>query len=113
MSSTRKELTISNPTLSPQDEENQRIDEFTDEEDLDSPQGAAGESAGDDGETEEGQDAKVLCKPCMPSQAAIDQRMISHVPFRNWCFHCVKGKRKGKGHMESDRQCVWAVDLAR
>ena len=113
MSSTRKELTISNPTLRPQDEENQRIDEFTDEEDLDSPQRAAGESAGDDGETEEGQDAKVLCKPCMPSQAVIDQHMISHVPFRNWCVHCVKGKRKGKGHMESDRQCVWAVDLAR
>ena len=88
----------SNPTLRPQDEENHRIDELTDEDDIEeSPQRAAGESAADDVEVEEGQNAKVLCKPCMPSQAVIDQHMISHVPFRNWCVHCVKGKRKGRG----------------
>ena len=47
---------------------------------------------------EEGQKAKALYKPSLPSAQEIDQHNVSHLPYRSWCPHCVKGKRKGKAH---------------
>ena len=37
-------------------------------------------------------------KPTQPSKAEMDEHMLSHLPFRSWCAHCVKGKSKSKRH---------------
>ena len=29
-----------------------------------------------------------------PSQQEVDEHFLSHLPFRNWCPHCMKGKAK-------------------
>ena len=28
----------------------------------------------------------------------VDERNVSHIPFRSWCAHCVKGKAVNQGH---------------
>ena len=33
-----------------------------------------------------------------PNQEEYDSHMRSHIPFRKWCPHCVKGKRKNDPH---------------
>ena len=37
-------------------------------------------------------------KPTRPSKAEVDEHMLSHLPFRSWCAHCIKGKSKSKRH---------------
>ena len=34
-----------------------------------------------------------------PSREEYDEHMRTHMPFRKWCPHCVKGKRKNDPHM--------------
>ena len=34
----------------------------------------------------------------LPSEAELDEHMISHYPFRNWCPHCVRGKANASAH---------------
>ena len=41
---------------------------------------------------EEGQKAKGVTQPRKPSQAEIDEHDFTHIPYRNWCIHCVKGR---------------------
>ena len=41
---------------------------------------------------------KAAPKPARPSKAEMDEHMLSHLPFRSWCAHCVKGKSKSKRH---------------
>ena len=33
-----------------------------------------------------------------PSKEEYDEHMRTHVPYRNWCEFCVKGKAKGDHH---------------
>ena len=33
-----------------------------------------------------------------PSEKEVEQHMLTHLPFRSWCAHCVRGKSKGKAH---------------
>ena len=37
-------------------------------------------------------------RPNRPSKAEVDEHMLSHLPYRSWCAHCVKGKAKSKKH---------------
>ena len=37
----------------------------------------------------------------MPDQGTIDRRNINHIPYRNWCPHYVKGKRKSNEHFKT------------
>ena len=32
--------------------------------------------------------------PRLPTQAEVDNHNITHVPYRNWCPHCVRGQGK-------------------
>ena len=34
---------------------------------------------------------KKMIDPTLPSQEEIDLHELTHLPFRNWCRHCVKG----------------------
>ena len=57
-------------------------------------------AAEDDGnqEQEEAQKAIAPKIPIKPSQEEVDEHMLTHLPFRSWCPHCVRGKSKGKAH---------------
>ena len=39
--------------------------------------------------------------PVEPTREEIEQHNIAHLPFRNWCEHCVKGKAVSHPHVTS------------
>ena len=49
-------------------------------------------------ETEEGKKARSIKVDELPSQAEIEQHMLTHIPFRSWCKHCVMGKSVSQPH---------------
>ena len=53
----------------------------------------------DDEFLEEARVAKSVNVPVKPSQQEVNEHMLTHLPFRSWCMHCVKGKSKGKPHL--------------
>ena len=46
----------------------------------------------------EARQAKAATIPARPSQKEVDNHMLTHLPYRAWCPHCVRGKAKGKPH---------------
>ena len=36
--------------------------------------------------------------PKMPSKEEVEKHNMSHLPFRSWCRHCVRGKGKELAH---------------
>ena len=65
-----------------------------------------GEPAGEYEETEPGfevdedeaQSAGVQKTPMLPSQSEIDEHNLTHLPFRNWCPFCIRGRGLSSGH---------------
>ena len=53
---------------------------------------------GGDGETEEATRPKPTAAPNQPSKEEVEQHMVTHLPFRDWCPHCVRGKSGSKPH---------------
>ena len=49
-----------------------------------------------DDDEEEAQGQRVFRNPGQPTQAMIDEHRITHMPYRPWCEHCVRGKAKRK-----------------
>ena len=49
-------------------------------------------------EPEEGRKAKPIRAPCLPSPEEIEAHAVSHIPFRAWCSHCVRGRGKSYAH---------------
>ena len=54
-------------------------------------------------EEEEGTKAKALRQPYQPTQKDIDEHELTHVPFRDWCVHCMKGR--GQSNQHRSDQC--------
>jgi hypothetical protein len=50
---------------------------------------------------DEGRKAIVRRVENRPGQEEVDEHNVSHVPFRSWCKHCVKGKAVNRGHSRS------------
>ena len=48
-----------------------------------------------DEEQEEPQDPLEVTMPSTPSEEERRRHMLTHLPFRDWCPHCVRGKAKG------------------
>ena len=47
---------------------------------------------------------RTLLDPQLPSQKEIDEHCLTHLPYRNWCPHCVAGKGKmGAHHKQPNR----------
>ena len=47
-----------------------------------------------------------------PAREEVKAHMVSHMPFRSWCDHCVKGNASGNPHRrrkEEDRELREAV----
>ena len=40
----------------------------------------------------------LLNAPYSPSRQERMEHEVSHLPFRSWCAHCVRGKSKSRGH---------------
>ena len=57
---------------------------------------------GDEPVESEASQVKQAVKPCRPSQQEVDEHMVTHLPFRSWCPHCVSGKSRGKQHARAD-----------
>ena len=41
--------------------------------------------------------------PLLPGQAEVEMHMLSHLPYRSWCPHCVKGRGKEMHHQRQPR----------
>ena len=55
----------------------------------------------------EGARMRSLGDPRLPSQKEVDEHNLTHVPYRNWCPHCVRGRGKDLDHrraVEDDRR---------
>ena len=41
---------------------------------------------------------KSILDPCMPTAEEVKRHYLTHVPYRSWCPHCVKGRGKEMAH---------------
>ena len=46
---------------------------------------------------------KKILDPMLPSRAEVREHDLTHLPYRNWCPHCIKGKGKEMGHQRRSR----------
>ena len=61
---------------------------------------------------EESPDAIGVRKPTLPTQKEIDDHMLNHMPFRNWCPHCIRGRAKAHPHLsKSDEDRISSVPV--
>ena len=58
----------------------------------------AGEKSEEDLEEEEAVRPKTKPPPTKPSAEEVEKCMVTHLPFRDWCPHCVRGKSGSKPH---------------
>ena len=56
-----------------------------------------------EGEQEEARKPKMAKAPAKPSKEEVEEHMVTHLPFRSWCPHCVRGKSKGKPHGKANK----------
>ena len=55
----------------------------------------------DTADAAEAQRARPGNVPVLPSEAEVEQHELTHLPFRNWCRHCVRAKGKESPRHES------------
>ena len=68
--------------------------------------GTGGEEAAEEiieGEAGE-RKTKKMQDPKMPSKTEIEEHNLTHLPFRNWCRHCVRGRGKEMPHRKAGEQ---------
>ena len=72
--------------------------------------GEPGIAVGADGngsdEEQDGGDIRTMKKlidPKLPSKSDVEMHEMTHLPFRNWCRHCVKGRGVEAAHFKSIR----------
>ena len=49
-------------------------------------------------DSEEASRPKTRAPPVKPSAIEVENHMVTHLPFRDWCPHCVRGKSGSKVH---------------
>ena len=47
--------------------------------------------------------ARIL-SPQLPSKEEVDEHNLTHLPFRNWCHHCIKGTGRSADHRTHQRE---------
>eukprot|EP00971_Amphidinium_carterae_P147634 2926253-Amphidinium_carterae.2 len=52
--------------------------------------------------------------PTLPTQQEIDEHNLTHLPYRDWCKHCVQGKSKSQHHQRGGptKQSITQIDHA-
>ena len=76
------------------------IEPFDDREDDEKSQGSVN-FGGDVNVEEEAKGARLIRAPLKPTREEVELHMATHLPFRSWCPHCIRGKSKGKPHNKS------------
>lgn len=49
-------------------------------------------------ESEEALEPQIPPNPILPTAQEVEQHNVTHLPFRNWCPHCVSGKARNRPH---------------
>ena len=68
--------------------------------------GQANEEAGKDLPEDNVEEAAAVPKlrgPAEPTKEEIEEHMISHMPYRSWCPHCVRGRGRNLAHRQRDK----------
>jgi hypothetical protein len=52
----------------------------------------------------EGTGSSAMTAPIQPTKKMIEDHEVSHLPFRNWCAACVRGRGKSMQHRSLDEQ---------
>ena len=50
-----------------------------------------------------------LPTPVEPSSEEIEAHMLTHLPYRSWCPHCVRGKGKSMAHRRMEAELSHSV----
>ena len=97
------------------DEEEQRGDRVEVHEDMqDDDQERKGVVA-------QGERARPLPQPRLPSRQEVQEHELTHIPHRSWCVHCVRGAGRSDAHRRRARQdeeereqhmTTWSIDYA-
>ena len=66
------------------------------ERDIGIPEGAP--EPGRVGQGGDEREVKRLLDPRRPSESEVRDHCRTHLPYRNWCYHCVRGKGKDLDH---------------
>ena len=76
------------------------------------------EDKGGEDDVEECHKAKAIRQPQEPTRQEIEEHELTHVPFREWCFHCCKGKTRNNPHkvnknkmMEDEEHAVTTISM--
>ena len=62
------------------------------------------EEKGDDDEFDEGREPGALASPEGPSKQERETHNLTHIPFRDWCEHCVKGRARKRAHKKRNQE---------
>ena len=72
--------------------------------------GTGGEKGGESGV----RSPKKVQDPRVPTHAEVDDHNMTHLPYRSWCTHCVRGRREAPHHKSGDEErdvqsCIWTI----
>ena len=67
------------------------------------PSGSCGTDGGKGGESGVRSPKKVQ-NPRVPTQADVDEHNMTHLPYRSWCTHCVRGRGEAHPHHKSGNE---------
>eukprot|EP00972_Heterocapsa_arctica_P034128 5023965-Heterocapsa_arctica.AAC.1 len=56
------------------------------------------------GEEWEGMRPRVMANPRTPSRMEVDEHMVTRIPYRAWCPHCVRGGGRDMQHFMKDAE---------
>ena len=59
---------------------------------------------GDPSEDEGRRVPRKVAEPRMPTQVEIEEHNITHLPYRSWCIHCVRGRGEQAGHLRQEER---------
>ena len=67
---------------------------------------AEGQAGEEEEEKDEDEDAGMrkcvkMQDPKLPSKSEVEEHNITHLPFRSWCRHCIRGRGKEMPHCRS------------
>ena len=74
-----------------------------------------------EGVVAQGERARPLPQPRLPSRQEVQDHELTHIPCRSWCVHCVRGAGRSDAHRRRARQdeeeseqrkTTWSIDCA-
>ena len=57
-----------------------------------------------EGVVAQGERPRPLPQPRLPSRQEVQEHELTHIPYRSWCVHCVRGAGRSDAHRRRARQ---------